>query len=104
MTRMAFVMFLKPGYIQEYTKRHNKLFPEMKEALKEFGASNYSIHYHEETNQLFAYLEVGDKDKYNKISKTEACQKWWKYMAPLMEVNPDNSPVCVELSEVFYLE
>ena len=104
MTRMAFVMFLKPGVIEEYTKRHNNLFPEMKDALKDYGASNYSIHYNEKTNQLIAYLEVADKEKYIEISKTKACQKWWEYMAPLMEVNPDNSPVCIELSEVFYLE
>jgi L-rhamnose mutarotase len=30
-------------------------------------------------------------------------QKWWAYMAPLMEVNPDNSPVCTELPEIFHL-
>jgi L-rhamnose mutarotase len=30
--------------------------------------------------------------------------KWWAYMAPLMEVNPDNSPICADLPEVFHLD
>jgi L-rhamnose mutarotase len=31
-------------------------------------------------------------------------QKWWAYMADIMETNADNSPVSVELEELFYLK
>jgi len=31
-------------------------------------------------------------------------KKWWANMAPLMEVNPDNSPRCGSLQEVFHLD
>jgi L-rhamnose mutarotase len=31
-------------------------------------------------------------------------KEWWKSMAPLMEVNPDDSPKCCPLKEVFHLE
>ena len=31
-------------------------------------------------------------------------QKWWDYMADIIDVNPDNSPVSVDLPEVFYME
>jgi L-rhamnose mutarotase len=30
-------------------------------------------------------------------------QKWWAYMADIMETNPDNSPVSIPLKEVFYM-
>lgn len=30
-------------------------------------------------------------------------KKWWACMAPLMEVDPDHSPVCVSFPEVFHL-
>jgi L-rhamnose mutarotase len=30
-------------------------------------------------------------------------QRWWKYMADIMESNPDNSPIQTPLKEVFYL-
>jgi len=31
-------------------------------------------------------------------------KKWWKYMAEVMETNPDNSPVSIPLEQVFYME
>jgi L-rhamnose mutarotase len=31
-------------------------------------------------------------------------QKWWDYMADIMEVNPDNSPVSKSLPEVFHMD
>ena len=35
---------------------------------------------------------------------TEINRKWWDYMADIMETNPDNSPVCVDLHPVFHLD
>lgn len=97
-------MYLNSGMEKEYEKRHNNIWPEMKETLKEYGASNYSIFLEEETNQLFAYLEVPSQEEYNKISNTEVCKKWWAFMEPLMATNEDNSPVTTELKEVFHLD
>ena len=34
----------------------------------------------------------------------KSIKKWWKYMADIMETNPDNSPVSIPLEEVFYLD
>ncbi|HOD02260.1 MAG TPA: L-rhamnose mutarotase, partial [Clostridiales bacterium] len=31
-------------------------------------------------------------------------QKWWNYMADIMETNPDNSPVSKDLFPVFHLD
>lgn len=103
MTRIASVMYLYEGMEEEYEKRHNELWPEMKQALKEHGASNYSIFLEPDTLQLFAYLEVEDEAAYEKISSTEICQKWWAYMEPLMKTNPDQSPISTPLKQVFYL-
>lgn len=30
-------------------------------------------------------------------------QKWWAYMADIMEINPDNPLVIIPLEEVFHL-
>ncbi len=102
--RMAQLMHVYPDQYEEYERRHNNLFPEMRKALKEAGAHNYSIYLDKRTGNLFAYLEVDDVDKYNEISQTPACKKWWEYMEPLMDTNPDNSPVTIDLHEVFHLD
>ena len=31
-------------------------------------------------------------------------RKWWDYMADIMETNPDNSPVSIDLVPVFHLD
>lgn len=104
MIRLASIMYLKKEYYDEYQKRHAALWPEMKSELKAHGATNYSIFLNEQTGELFAYVEVNDPDLYNKMGETEICKKWWAYMEPLMDTNPDNSPVSKDLKEVFHLK
>jgi len=57
MTRSAFKMFLKPGLVSEYAKRHNTIWPELKKNLKENGICDYSIFFDKDTNTLFAFQE-----------------------------------------------
>jgi len=38
------------------------------------------------------------------LSQHPIVKKWWDFMADIMEVNPDNSPVSIPLEEVFYLK
>jgi L-rhamnose mutarotase len=100
----GFKMFLNPGQAAEYERRHDLLWPEMKDMIHEYGGSNYTIFFDEETNILFAYLEVKDPARWDKSAETAICRKWWDYMADIMEVNPDNSPVVVDMKMVFRLE
>lgn len=104
MTRKGFKMFLYPGMAKEYERRHNELWPEMKEMIQEYGGSNYSIYLDEETNVLYGYLEVVDEELWAKSADTAINQKWWDFMADIMETNEDNSPVCVDLTPVFHLD
>ncbi len=103
MIRKAFKMKILPGKIEEYTKRHNPIWLELYDTLKEFGVSNYSIYHDEQTNILFGYAEIESEDMWNAIARTKICQKWWEHMATLMETNIDNSPVSVELKNIFYI-
>jgi L-rhamnose mutarotase len=104
MVRIGQIMYVFEEFYEEYGKRHAELWPEMKQALKAHGASNYSIFLNKENGELFAYLEVPDPAKYNEITDTDVCKKWWAYMKPLMKTNPDNSPVALDLKEVFHLD
>lgn len=101
--RVAFKMKLFPGFEAEYKKRHDELWPELSALLKENGISEYSIFLDEETNALFGVLNVTDAKNLDSLPQHEVMQRWWKYMADVMESNPDNSPVSIPLKEVFYL-
>ena len=92
------------GQREEYRKRHNEIWPELKKLLKEAGVSEYSIFLDEETNTLFAFQKVNGEEGSQDLGQTEIVKKWWKFMSDIMETNPDNSPVTVPLQEVFFME
>jgi L-rhamnose mutarotase len=104
MQRLAFKMYLNAGQKEEYKKRHDEIWPELKQLLKEAGVSEYSIFLDEETNILFAFQKVSGEGSSQDLGQTEIVQKWWAFMKDIMKTNPDNSPLMSELEEVFYLE
>ena len=103
MTTVAFKMKLNPGQVEEYKKRHDEIWPELRKLLKDNGVSDYSIFLDEETNILFA-VQNQDGRSSQELGATDIVKKWWAYMADIMETNPNNSPVSKPLKEVFHLD
>ena len=104
MQRKAFKMKLKPGVVEEYKKRHDEIWPELQKELQAAGICDYSIFFDEETSTLFATQKLSDNHSASGLRHLPLMQKWWDYMAPLMEVHADNSPVERPLVEVFHLD
>ncbi len=104
MIRKAFVMSVYEGQEQEYERRHRPIWRELEEVLRAHGARNYSIFLHPQTRQLFGYVEIEDEARWQAVAQTEICRKWWAYMKEIMPSNPDNSPVSLELREVFHMD
>jgi len=103
MIRKSFVMSVNAGQEAEYEKRHRPIWPELEAVLKKHGVHNYSIFLHPQTRQLFGYVEIEDEVRWAAIANTPECRRWWKHMGDVMPSNPDNSPVAVDLREVFHL-
>lgn len=103
MQRHAFKMRLNPGMEAEYTRRHDEIWPDLVQLLKDSGISNYSIHLDRETNTLFGYLERRDDHTMDDLPNHPVMKKWWAYMGDIMATNPDGSPVAIPLAETFYM-
>ncbi|MFD1628749.1 L-rhamnose mutarotase [Pseudopedobacter beijingensis] len=103
MQKIAFKMYLKPGYEEEYKKRHHEIWPELKQLLKESGISDYTIFFDKESNVLFAVQKIEGKNS-QKLGENEVVKKWWAYMADIMGTNADNSPLSDPLKEVFHMD
>ncbi|NND34033.1 MAG: L-rhamnose mutarotase, partial [Saprospiraceae bacterium] len=78
-TRLAFKMCLKPGHKEEYKRRHDEIWPELKRLIKDAGISDYSIFLDEETNLLFAFQKVKGEGGSQDLGQNEIVQKWWNY-------------------------
>lgn len=103
MQRLAFRMKLHPGQEEEYKRRHDAIFPELVQLLKETGISDYSIYLDKESLYLFGILQVEDPIKMNELPHHPVMKKWWAYMKDIMDCNPDNSPISIPLQQVFHL-
>jgi L-rhamnose mutarotase len=104
MQRNAFKMKLKPSFEAEYKKRHDEIWPQLKTELSNAGVFDYSIYLDEETLTLFAVQKLKDDNTADQLRNNPVVRKWWDYMADIMEYNPDNTPVAVELKEVFHMD
>ena len=101
--RIAFRMNLFPGFAAEYEKRHDEIFPELAQALKEAGVSDYTIWHDPESNHLFGILTRTDDHTMDDLPDTEIMKRWWAHMADVMETDAHNVPTQIPLKRVFYL-
>ena len=104
MEKYAFKMQLNPGCEQEYTRRHDEIWPELEGLLRDAGVTDYSIHLDTDTNILFGVLWRTADHGMDSLPEHPVMQKWWAHMADIMETNPDNEPVAVPLKTVFHMQ
>lgn len=104
MEKIAFVMHLNPGQKEEYKKRHDEIWPDLKNLLLESGISDYSIFLDEETNALFGVLRRTEEHTMDQLPKQEIMQRWWEFMAPIMVTHENNEPVSRPLPLVFHMD
>ena len=104
MEKTAFVMKLKPGHEAEYEKRHDEIWPELAEILKQAGVSDYSIFLEKSSCKLFGVLKRSPDHNMDALPLDPIVKKWWSFMADIMETHPDNSPVAEELDLVFHMD
>lgn len=102
-TIVAFRMQLKAGVEAEYQRRHDELWPDLRDALRQAGIAEYYIFLDPPTGALFAFQRLAAGADPSGLADLPVMRRWWDYMADLMDVNPDHSPVVVPCAEVFRL-
>lgn len=88
MASFAWVLGVRPGYEDEYKRRHDEIWPEMDVALRASGITSYSIFRHGLT--LFGYFETADlvaTQAY--LAASEVNRRWSEYMGPIMQIDID---------------
>ena len=102
--RKTFVMAVMPGKADEYFRRHEEMWPELKDALWTCGVRSYSLFYYPTTRQVFCYAEIDDEAKWALLSRDESYLRWCRYMSEIMPSNEDKSPAGASLKEVVHLD
>jgi L-rhamnose mutarotase len=100
----AFRMKLKPGNTAEYKRRHDEIWPELSQLLREAGVYDYSIFLDEETLHLFAVLKLKADNTRDTLPQHPVMRRWWDYMKDLMYTDRDGRPDEWPLKPVFHLD
>ncbi len=102
MERYAWKGKIVEGSLEEYKKRHDNLWPEMKDVLSRAGITNYTIW--NVGNELFGYYEckLGAEYAARVQSESEVVDKWNEYMKDIliMEMDPETGAQ-PKLTQVF---
>ncbi len=104
METIAFRMRLHAGKRDEYRRRHDAIWPELADALRAAGISDYWIFLDDDTHHLFAVLKRPADHRIAQLAETDVMRRWWAYMADLMATGPDGRPVEKALEPMFHLE
>ncbi len=86
---------IKPGIKEAYKARHDNIWPEMKEELKNAGISNYSI-FMVGDDTLFGYYECENYEATQEYQKNSpVVDRWEKYMSDMIATKelPDGTTV-----------
>ena len=88
MERYAWKAIVRDGMLDEYIKRHDEIWPEMKEMLRAAGIRNYTIW--NVGNELFGYYECDSIAEAGRIqAESEVNARWDQYMKDVMIAEKD---------------
>lgn len=76
MERIAVFFKLKPGMAEAYKERHDRIWPEMSEALCSAGIKNYSIW--RKDDMLFGYYETEDAQRADTVLQSLPIYAKWR--------------------------
>ena len=99
----AFRMKLKPGNVAEYRRRHDEIWPELAQLLRDAGIYDYSIFLDEDAAPV-RRAQAARRQQRGQLPQHPVMRRWWGYMRDLMETHPDGRPGEWPLVPMFHLD
>ncbi|GAA3208161.1 L-rhamnose mutarotase [Actinocorallia longicatena] len=106
MRRVCFLLKVREDRLERYRTAHERVWPEMLDALRETGWRNYSLFLRED-GLLVGYLETDDfAAAQAAMAATDVNARWQAEMAPYFEDLDGGAPDAgmLPLAEVFHLD
>jgi len=104
MQRVCFVLKLREDRLDEYAARHENVWPEMQDALRATGWTNYSL-FLGPNAQLIGYVEVEDFNAAREGMKVfPVNDRWQAEMLPFFDSSAKADDAMQPLRELFHLD
>lgn len=99
---LAFCLRLRPGCEDEYRRRHDTLWPEMRQALVSAGVLHYEIFLEPNSLLLFAFMVRSPDHRMDRLPEQQVWQRWREYMSDIL-VQEAGQPFRIDLQPMFRL-
>ena len=99
---IAFGLRLRPGSEAEYQRRHDEIWPEMRDGLLGAGILHYEIHLCRPEGLLFAFITRRRDHGMADFAQTEVFHRWRAHMADIL-VQDGDQPLRIPLERMFVL-
>jgi L-rhamnose mutarotase len=106
MERVCFLARVRPDRLEEYRARHREVWPEMTDALRSAGWTNYTL-FLADDGLLVGYLETDDYPAaQRRMAQADVNERWQAEMAPFFADLGDERPDqgFRRLAEVFHCD
>ena len=101
-TRSCFLLRVRQERLAEYAEAHQRVWPEMRQALSSAGWRNYSLFLDAATGTVVGYFEADDVDAARRAMAACAVNaRWQEAMRPYFE--PPDGGTDQILPQYFYL-
>jgi L-rhamnose mutarotase len=104
MERLCYTFDLAPGMEEEYERRHARVWPELLQALRDSGFSNYSLFRRGSEVIAYAECEPSFEAAMAKLAQTEVNERWNVYIRSLMTRSVDATGRFFIVPEIWHLD
>src|SRR5581483_359247 len=102
--RLCFTFEIKPGTETEYKRRHDAIWPELVEAIKDAGFSNYSLFRRGRSIYAYAEVEPDVQTAMAKLAPSEVNRRWSEWCEDVIVSLTDESGQLYRAEEVWHLD
>jgi L-rhamnose mutarotase len=104
MERLCYAFELAPGMESEYERRHQEIWPELVQAMKNAGFSNYSLFRRARTVIAYAECDPNASTALDRLDREEVGERWNSYIRSIMTSAADPDGRLLIYDEIWHLD
>jgi L-rhamnose mutarotase len=102
--RLCFTFEIRPGTEAEYKKRHDEIWPELVDAIKDAGFANYSLFRSGTTITGYVECSPDVATAFAKLGPTDVNARWAKWFEEIIVSLTDEDGNLYRAEEVWHLD
>ncbi len=104
MERLCFTFDIRPGTEAEYKKRHDEIWPDLAEAIRDAGFSNYTCFRRGLQVIYYGEFEPDAATAFAKLNSHEVTRRWGKWFEEIIVSLVDDDGNLFLFEEVWHLD